>query len=114
MDGAIIGALGAAAGAFSPLPDLACSTSLAITRPCGPEPLMRPSSMPASFAKRRASGEEKMRAWPLAWGADAAGWGAATGAAVAAAFAAGAGAVAAFAAGASADEAAFGGALAAP
>ena len=40
--------------------------SRATTRPCGPEPVMRPSSMPASLARRRASGEEKMRAWPLA------------------------------------------------
>ena len=32
---------GAAAGGFSPLPDLACSTSRAMMRPCGPEPLMR-------------------------------------------------------------------------
>ncbi len=102
---------GAAAGAFSPLPDFASSTSRAITRPCGPEPSMRPSSMPASFAKRRASGEEKMRAWPLAWGADAAaGWGAGAAIAGVAGAAAGAGVGAGFAAGG----AAFGGALAAP
>ena len=57
---------GAAAGAFRPLPDFASSTSRAMTRPCGPVPVMRPSSMPASFARRRASGDEKMRPWPLA------------------------------------------------
>ena len=34
-------------------------------RPCGPEPLMRAMSMPASLARRRASGDEKTRAWPL-------------------------------------------------
>ena len=30
-----------------------------MTRPCGPVPSMRPRSMPASFASRRAKGEEK-------------------------------------------------------
>jgi len=80
IDGAMLGApAGAAAGAFSPLPDLASSTSLAMTRPCGPEPLIRASSMPASLARRRASGDEKMRAWPLACGAGAAACGAGAG-----------------------------------
>ncbi len=48
-----------------------------MTRPCGPEPSMRPISIPASFAKRRASGEEKTRlaAWPLARGASFEGFG---------------------------------------
>src|SRR5690348_1142666 len=61
---------GIAAGAFRPLPDFTCSTSRATMRPCGPLPSMRASSIPASFASRRASGEEKMRAWPLACGVD--------------------------------------------
>ena len=56
----------AAAGAFRPLPSFAAATSRAMTRPCGPEPAMRPMSTPASFASRRASGEEKTRLapWP--------------------------------------------------
>src|SRR3984885_6068764 len=56
---------GVAAGARRPLPSLAAATSRAITRPCGPEPAMRPISMPASLASRRASGEEKARFVPL-------------------------------------------------
>src|SRR2546423_10783098 len=66
---------GAAAAAFSPLPSLAAAMSRATTRPCGPEPAIRARSIPASLARRRASGEEKIRAWPLvaaAAGADAA------------------------------------------
>src|SRR5262245_9706738 len=51
----------AMAGAAIPRPDLAASTSRAITRPCGPEPPTRARSMPASFASRRASGDEKTR-----------------------------------------------------
>src|SRR5579863_10737970 len=49
-----------------------------MTRPCGPEPWMRPISMPASFASRRASGEEKTRfaLCPLARGASFEGFGA--------------------------------------
>src|SRR6516225_7922731 len=54
-------AAGAAAGATRPRPDLAASTSRAMTRPCGPEPSTRARSMPASFASRRASGDEKTR-----------------------------------------------------
>src|SRR5215468_841901 len=54
-------AAGAAAGATRPRPDFAASTSRAITRPCGPEPWMRARSMPASFASRRASGDENTR-----------------------------------------------------
>src|ERR1700729_1564093 len=63
---------GAVAGARKPLPSFAAATSRAMTRPCGPEPAMRPRSMPASLARRRASGEEKTRlapdgfvSWPL-------------------------------------------------
>src|SRR6516164_5108874 len=51
----------AMAGAAIPRPDLAASTSRAMTRPCGPEPSTRARSMPASFASRRASGDEKTR-----------------------------------------------------
>src|SRR5262245_16248958 len=54
-------AAAAAAGAAIPRPDLAASTSRAMTRPCGPEPWRRARSMPASFASRRARGDEKMR-----------------------------------------------------
>ena len=36
--------------------------SRAMTRPCGPLPSIRAMSRPASFARRRASGDEKMRA----------------------------------------------------
>ncbi|MGY3421018.1 hypothetical protein ACVWZW_001493 [Bradyrhizobium sp. F1.13.4] len=108
MVGAVEGAPdGAAAGAFRPLPDLACSTSRATTRPCGPVPVTIDTSRPDSLARRRASGDENTRpAWPLlcAAGAAACGAGAAAGAG-AALGAAGAGAGAA--AGASA---AFGGA----
>ncbi len=46
-------------------------------------PLMRASSMPASLARRRASGEENMRARPSACGAGAAAGAAGTGAAFA-------------------------------
>src|SRR4051794_41970533 len=84
MVGAVEGAPdGAAAGAFRPLPDLACSTSRATTRPCGPVPVTIATSTPASLASRRASGEENTRpAWPLlcAAGAAACGAGAAAGA----------------------------------
>jgi len=69
IEGAMLGAPGTAGGAFNPLPDFACSTSRAITLLCGPEPTMRPSSIPACLARRRASGEEKMRPWPLVCGA---------------------------------------------
>ena len=108
---------GAAAGAFRPLPDLAPSTSRAMTRPCGPVPVMRPRSIPASFARRRASGEEKMRPCPLAFAAGAAcGAGAGGGGGALAACGAGAAAGAA-AAGAGAGfgaSAAFGAGAAAP
>ena len=57
-------AAGAAPGARKPLPDFAASMSRAITRPCGPEPCTRLRSTFASFARRRASGEEKMRFAP--------------------------------------------------
>src|SRR4029078_7008879 len=50
-----------AAGARNPFPDFAESISRAITRPCGPEPCTRPRSMPASFARVRANGDEKTR-----------------------------------------------------
>src|SRR5437764_13379741 len=94
---------GAAAGAFRPLPDLACSTSRATTRRCGPVPVTIATSTPASLARRRASGEENTRPpWPLLCGAGC-GAGAAMGGADLGAAGAGAGA----AAGASA---AFGGA----
>src|SRR3984957_13722306 len=70
MSGALAGA--AAAGARKPWPDFAASTSRAMTRPCGPVPWTRPRSMFASFAKRRAKGEEKIllvpptpAPWPL-------------------------------------------------
>src|SRR5450631_1178541 len=53
-------AAGAAPGARKPLPDFAASMSRAITRPCGPEPCTRLRSTFASFARRRASGEEKI------------------------------------------------------
>ncbi|MBA7716421.1 hypothetical protein ES703_125494 [subsurface metagenome] len=95
---------GPAAGAFRPLPDFAPSTSRAMTRPCGPVPVIRPRSMPASFARRRAKGEEKMRPAPLACaagadaGAAAGGEAFAAGAAAGAAAAAGAGAAGAGAA----------------
>src|SRR5579871_3803372 len=45
--------------------------SRAMTRPCGPVPCTIAMSIPASFASRRASGEEKTRAWPLVLGAGA-------------------------------------------
>src|SRR5438309_4813730 len=99
MVGAVEGADdGAAAGALRPLPDLACSTSRATTRPCGPVPVTIDTSMPDSLARRRASGDENTRPpWPLlcAAGAAACGAGAALGAAGAGAAAA-AGASAAF------------------
>src|SRR6478609_5742995 len=59
---------GAPAGARKPLPDLACSMSRAMTRPCGPEPCTRLRSTLASLARRRASGEEKMRLPPFGGG----------------------------------------------
>ena len=104
--GAATGAM-AAAGATSPLPDLAASTSRAMMRPCGPEPLMRARSMLASFARRRASGDEKIRAWPLLCAAESF---AGAGAAAAGAFSAGAGA--AFSFGASVLASGFASALA--
>src|SRR6516164_2690152 len=105
MVGAIAGADdGLAAGALRPLPDLACSTSRATTRPCGPVPVTIEISMPASLARRRASGEENTRPpWPLVLAAGAAACGAGAAAGGGAAFgAAGAGAGADAAAGASA------------
>src|SRR3954453_16761372 len=64
---------GVAAGAFRPMPDLACSTSRATTRPCGPVPVTIATSTPASLARRRASGEENTRPpWPLLCAAGAA------------------------------------------
>src|SRR4029079_9905240 len=76
MEGTIEGTPGsaapAAAAGLMPLPDLAPSTSRAMTRPCGPEPWILDSSMPASFASRLASGEANTR--PPDDGA-AAGWG---------------------------------------
>src|SRR3954452_7380120 len=106
MVGAIEGAPdGVAAGALRPLPDLACSTSRATTRPCGPVPVTIDTSRPDSLARRRASGEENTRPpCPLLCTAGAAACGA--GAAAGAGAALGAGAAAA--AGASA---AFGGAV---
>src|SRR5579883_3951 len=93
------GAAGAA-GARNPPPAFACATSRAITRPCGPEPAMRAISMFASLASRRASGDAKMRPWPLACGAGCA-WAAARtgcgGGAAVAACGCGAGAAAGFA-----------------
>src|SRR6266436_5730974 len=53
-------------------PDLAASTSCAMTRPCGPVPAMRAISRPAALARRRASGEAKMRPRPFTGGAGAA------------------------------------------
>src|SRR6187397_3681442 len=71
-----------AAGACKPLPDFAASMSRAITRPCGPEPCTRPRSMSASFARRRANGDEKTRLpgevrapSPAAFGGDLSRWG---------------------------------------
>src|SRR3954447_23957059 len=74
MVGAVEGAPdGAAAGALRPLPDLACSTSRATTRPCGPVPVTIATSTPASLARRRASGEENTRPpWPVLCAAGAA------------------------------------------
>src|SRR5665213_2777175 len=66
MVGAMAGPGAAAPGARSPLPDFASSISRAMTRPCGPEPCTRLRSRLASLARRRASGEEKMRLLPLA------------------------------------------------
>src|SRR6478736_8922425 len=83
------GADGAPAGppaGLMPLPDLAPSTSRAMMRPCGPEPWMRDTSMPASFASRRANGEANTRSpdgdacGAGAWSFGAAGADAATGA----------------------------------
>src|SRR3984957_16985525 len=54
------GAAGAGARSATP-PDLAASTSCAMTRPWGPEPAMRPTSRPAALASRRASGEANTR-----------------------------------------------------
>src|SRR5476651_2337696 len=59
-------AAGPAPSARKPLPDFAASISRAITRPCGPEPDTRLRSTPASLARRRASGDEKVRLLPLA------------------------------------------------
>ena len=49
-----------ATAARRPLPDFAASISRAMTRPCGPDPVTRVRSIPASFASRRASGDEKI------------------------------------------------------
>src|SRR5690606_16046092 len=49
----------AAAALNGVLPDLAASTSALMTRPLGPVPEMADTSMPASLARRRASGEAK-------------------------------------------------------
>src|SRR6185437_11398572 len=61
-------AVGAAVAAGAVLSDsrpaFTASMSALMIRPCGPEPGTAPTSMPASFASRRASGEAKTR--PLA------------------------------------------------
>src|SRR3954451_11913313 len=84
MVGAIEGAPdGVAAGALRPLPDLACSTSRATTRPCGPVPVTIDTSRADSLARRRANGQENTRQpCPLLCtaGAAACGAGAAAGA----------------------------------
>src|SRR5712671_6607190 len=68
------GAAGLGRGARNAAPpDFAASTSCAMTRPCGPVPAMRATSRPAALARRRASGEAKMRPRPLAAGAGATG-----------------------------------------
>src|SRR4051812_20597264 len=56
---------GAGAALSGVLPDLAASTSDLTTRPCGPEPVIAETSMPASLARRRASGEAKTRDEPF-------------------------------------------------
>ena len=56
------GAAGAdAAGALAPPEATAASMSLFTTRPCGPEPETAESAIPASLARRRASGEANTR-----------------------------------------------------
>ena len=50
---------------------MAASTSNLITRPCGPEPEICATSMPASLAMRRASGEENTRSPDCVVGAGA-------------------------------------------
>src|SRR5712671_6092565 len=68
------GAAGRGAGARNAAPpDFAASTSCAMTRPCGPVPAMRAMSRPAALARRRASGEAKIRPRPLVAGAGATG-----------------------------------------
>src|SRR5688500_14889414 len=58
---------GAADAAFrGTLPDFAASTSALTTRPCGPDPEIADSSIPASLAIRRANGDANTRAAPLA------------------------------------------------
>src|SRR5690606_10852968 len=52
---------GAAAALSGVLPDLAASTSDLTTRPLGPVPEMAAISIPASLARRLASGEAKTR-----------------------------------------------------
>ena len=83
MPGASAGAEEAAAcgaGAFfAPPPAMAAFTSRSTTRPCGPDPAMAETSIPASFASRRASGDAKTRE-PGAAAGFAAGAGAAAGA----------------------------------
>ena len=64
--------------AFAPPPATAASTSAFTTRPFGPLPVTAERSMPASFAMRRAKGEEKVRS-PVLADAEAAGAGAAAG-----------------------------------
>src|SRR5690348_4787684 len=67
-----------------PLPDFASSTSRAMMRPCGPEPWIRDTSMPASLARRRARGDANTRPPDAApCGAAACGLGAAAAGAVA-------------------------------
>ena len=58
----------AAAGAGLAPPLRAPSTSRLTMRPCGPEPLIDDRSTPFWAARRRASGDEKMRA-PFCWDA---------------------------------------------
>src|SRR5690606_25560914 len=59
--GAAAAAGAPAAGLLAPLPDLAASTSDLTTRPFGPEPAMPERSIPASLARRFASGEANTR-----------------------------------------------------
>src|SRR5258708_38880612 len=68
------GAAGGGGGERNATPtDLADSTACAMTRPCGAVPAMRAMARPAPLARRRASGEAKMRPRPFAAGAGATG-----------------------------------------